>query len=269
MRLGFKLVGVAALLGGAAFAAVWLMADTKVTEISVVCRSANQLTEPVRWQYTSKVDPTVPQRIPRALDITLHYTGSRPRAVPPITAYFYRDQGAVLRVVSASTARLPAKGAFTYHVDTGGYSLALTGSGRGEPEEMAFFVAVDGSYFGGLLSPPTCGRYADGHIDIGTASKVPDLKGKQPINLGAADWLAISPLPTAVARLQGSAVSTYAYFLGPIALTETKNETDVPDGLARQEAQVGVTSGTPLFTMTGEPTLDAVSGVAKHAGEGG
>jgi hypothetical protein len=134
---------------------------------------------------------------------------------------------------------------------------------------MVVFIAVDDSYFGAMVSPPTCGQYADGHLDLGAASKVPDLKGKQPLDLAAADWLGISSLPTAVARMEGTETSTYAYFPGPIELTETKNETDVPAGSAKQEAQVGVTAATPLFTMTGEPTLDAVSGVAAHAGRGG
>jgi hypothetical protein len=118
---------------------------------------------------------------------------------------------------------------------------------------------VDGSYFGGLLSAPTCGRYADGHLDIGKATEVPDLKDKHPINLGASDWLEVSPLPTAVLRTEGPEVSTYAFFTEPIALTETKNATSVPDDVAKQAAEVGVTATTPTFAIAGEPTPTAVT----------
>jgi hypothetical protein len=228
--------------------------ETKVTQISAVCRPGDQPTAPVRWFYTSKVDPSLIKRIPRAIDITLHYTGAEPRAVPPITTYFYRKNGATLRVASSAKATMPPKGTFTYHVDTGGYDQALTKTGRGPAEELAFFVEVDGSYFGGLLSPPTCGRWADGHLDLGKASEVPNLKDKHPLNVAAFDWLGVSSVPTVVMRMEGPEVSTYAFFSAPIALTETKNETSVPDDVAKQSAEVGVTPATPTYTITGEPT---------------
>ena len=231
--------------------------ETKVSEISAVCRPGAQVTAPVTWHYTSKVDPSVLRQIPRAIDITLHYPGSAPRAVPPITTYFYRDGGAVLRVASTSTAMMPAKGSFTYHVDTGGYDQALEAAGRGGREELAFFVVVDGNAFGGLLSPPSCGRWADGHLDLGKATKLPDLKNRTPLSMAQAAWLEVVPLPPAVRRTEGTETSTYAFFKAPIALTEAKNETEVPEGRARQEAQVGLTDGTMLFTLTGTPRADA------------
>jgi hypothetical protein len=242
--------------------------ETKVTEISVVCRQGDQPTGPVSWEYTGKVDPSVLQRIPRALDITLHYPGTGPRDAPPITTYFYRQNGATLRVASSAKATIPAKGTFTYHVDTGGYAQALGGTGRGGPGELVFFIEVDGSYFGGMMSPPTCGRWPDGHLEVGKASEVPDLKDRHPINLGAADWLEVSSLPTAVARRQDAEVSTYAFFRAPIALTEVKNETNVPDGPDKQEADIGVTTGTPLFTIARDPRSDA-STAAQQSQSGG
>jgi len=262
MRLALRSLGTAVLL------AVTLSGcETKVTRISVVCRPGDQPTAPVRWFYTSRVDPSVIKRIPRAIDITLHYTGAEPRAVPPITTYFYRKDGATLRVISSAKATMPPKGTFTYHVDTGGYDRALTTAGRGSAEEVAFFIAVDGSYFGGLLSPPTCGRWADGHIDVGKASEVPNLKDKHPLNLGAADWLEVSSLPTVVLRMEGPEVSTYAFFTAPIALTGIKNATSVPDDVAKQAAEVGVTTATPTYAITGEPTPDTAN--PPHPAQGG
>ena len=123
-------------LGAAALLAVTLSGcETKVTQITVVCRPGYQPTEPVRWFYTSKVDPSVIKQIPVSIDISLHYTGSDPRAVPPITTYFYRQNGATLRVASSATATMPPNGTFTYHVDPGGYVHALTTTGRGEADE--------------------------------------------------------------------------------------------------------------------------------------
>jgi hypothetical protein len=248
MRLG---------LGALAVAAGMLVTltgcETKVGQISVVCRPGSQVAEPVRWQYTSKVDPTVLQRIPRAIDVTLHYTGDAPRSVPPITTYFYREGGAVLRVASSAEATMPAKGTFTYHVDTGGYAQALVSTGTGGPDALVFFVVVDGFRFGGLMSPPTCGQWADGHLDVGLATRLPDLKDRHPLDMAQAEWLTFVPLPPAISRTEGPEVSTYAYFKAPVALTDAKNETAAPDGPTKQEAEIGVTATTPLFTLTQEP----------------
>lgn len=230
--------------------------ETKVSEISAVCRAGTDVTETVAWQYTSQVDPSVLRQIPRAIDITLHYTGSAPRAVPPITTYFYRDGGAVLRVASASTATMPAKGGFTYHVDTGGYDEALESVGRGGRDELVYFVVVDGTAFGGLLSPPACGRWADGHLDLGKAAKLPDLKNKTPLNMGQTAWLEVVPLPPAVRRTEGTETSIYAFFKAPVALTDAKDETEIPEGSARQDAQIGVTDTTKLFMLTATPSAD-------------
>ena len=228
--------------------------ETKITRISAVCRAGDQPTDTVHWFYTSKVDPTVIKRIPRAIDITLHYNGADPRMVPPITTYFYRKSGAALRVVSTASATIPPSGTFIYHVDTGGYDQALTATGREQAEEVAFVVVVDGSYFGGLLSPPGCGRWADGHLDIDKAAELPDLRDKHPLNMTATDWLKVSSLPTVVLRTEGPEVSTYAFFDAPIALTGTGNETSVPVDLAKRAAEVGVTPATPTFAITGAPT---------------
>jgi hypothetical protein len=228
--------------------------ETKITRISAVCRAGDQPTDTVHWFYTSKVDPTVIKRIPRAIDITLHYNGADPRMVPPITTYFYRKSGAALRVVSTASATIPPSGTFVYHVDTGGYDQALAATGREQAEEVAFVVAVDGSYFGGLLSPPSCGRWPDGHLDIDNASELPDLKDKHPLNMAATDWLKVSSLPTVVLRTEGPEVSTYAFFAAPIALTATGNETSVPTDLPKRAAEVGVTPATSTFTITGAPT---------------
>jgi hypothetical protein len=102
MRLAWRSLGAAAGL------AVTLSGgETKVTRIAVVCRPGEQPTAPVCWFYTSTVDPSLIRRIPRAIDITLHDTGAEPRAVPPITTYFYRKDGATLRVASSATASIP------------------------------------------------------------------------------------------------------------------------------------------------------------------
>src|SRR5208283_2775647 len=108
---------------------------------------------------------------------------------------------------------------------------------------------------------------AERHFDIGKAAKVPDLKDKQPLNISAADWLEVSTLPTVVLRMEGPEMSTYAFFKAPIALTESKNETSVPDDVAKQSAEVGVTTATPTYTITGEPTPEA--GNTPGAAKGG
>ena len=124
-----------------------------------------------------------------AIDITLHYTGGEPRAAPPVTTYFYRQNGATLRVASSAKATMPQNGTFTYHVDTGGYIHALDLSGRGGAGDVTLFIEVDGSYFSGLLSPAACRRWADHHLDLAKASQVPDLKAKHPLNMAAAEWM--------------------------------------------------------------------------------
>jgi hypothetical protein len=244
MRPALELLGTAMLL------AVTLSGcETKVTEVSVVCRAGDQLTAPVRWMYTSKVDPSVIRQIPRAIDITLHDIGAEPRKVPPITTYFYRQDGAALRVVSSVEATMPAKGTFTYHVDPGGYDKALRTAGRGPNDALTFVIVADGNYFGGLMSPPTCGQWADGHLGIGRASGVPNLKDKHPLNMTAGAWLDVSSLPTVVKRTEGQEVSTYAFFAAPITLTATKNATGAPDDPAMQMAEVGVTAATPIYSI--------------------
>lgn len=255
-------------LGAATLLAITLSGcETKVAQISAVCRPGDQPTEPVRWFYTSKVDPTLIKRVSPAIDITLHYTGADPRAVPPITTYFFRENGATLRVASSAKASMPSNGTFTYHVDTGGYIRALTTSGRGGAEEAAFVIEVDDNYFGGLLSTPTCLRWPDHHLDLAKASEVPNLKDKHPLNMAAADWIGVSTLPTVVMRQEGSEISTYAFFVAPVVLTETKNATNVPDDVAKQAAEVGVTAMTPTYSITGQPTPRA--GDAPTAAKGG
>jgi hypothetical protein len=133
MRAALRSFGAAALL-----TATPSDCETKITQISVVCRATHQPNAPVHWFYFSGVDPSVINRIPVSLDVTLHYTGADPRATPPITAYFYRKDGATLRVASSAKATMSPKGTFTYHVDTGGYSHALTATGHGEGEELVF-----------------------------------------------------------------------------------------------------------------------------------
>jgi hypothetical protein len=231
--------------------------ETKVTEISVVCEPGSLPTGDIHWNFTSKVDPSLLWRMPPTIDITLHYAGGSSRAVPPITTYLYRMDGAALRVASSAAATIPPKGTFTYHVDAGGYYRPLRDVGRGEREALTFVIQVDGSYFGGVLSHPTCGRWPDGHLELAQAKTLPDLQGKRPLNLGQAEWFSITTAPTAVMRLQGPEISTYAFFPAPITLTETKNETTVPDDVAKQEAEIGVTKATPIFTLYRLPTLPA------------
>lgn len=255
-------------LGAAALLAVTLSGcETKVTQITVVCRPGYQPTEPVRWFYTSKVDPSVIKQIPVSIDISLHYTGSDPRAVPPITTYFYRQNGATLRVASSATATMPPNGTFTYHVDPGGYVHALTTTGRGEADELKFVIVVDDGYFDGLLSPPTCQRWPDRHLGVSKASEVPNLKDKHPLNMAADEWVGISTLPTEVRRTEGNQVSTYAFFKAPIALTETKNETAVPNDTSKQEAEAGVTAATPTYGIIFKPAPQA--GTTPSATKGG
>jgi hypothetical protein len=254
-------------LGAAIVLAVTLSGcETKVAQISVVCRSGHELTEPVHWSYASKVDASVINRIPVSIDITLHYTGGDPRAVPPITTYFFRQDGAALRVASSAEATMPPKGTFTYHVDPGGYTHALTTVGRGPTNELTFVIVVDGSHFGGLLSPPTCGQWPDHHLGVSNVANVPNLKDKHPLDMVAGDWISISPLPTEVLRREGTEVSTYAFFPAPIASIESKNETSVPDGVAKQTAEVGVTAATPTYAITGEPTPEAEKAPAAAKG---
>jgi hypothetical protein len=244
MRPAVQLLGAAVILAVAVSGC-----ETKVTQISVICRAGEKLTTPVRWIYTDKVDPSVIRQIPRAIDITLHYTGADPRAVPAITTYFYRRDGAALRVASSVNATMPANSTFTYHVDPGGYDKALRTEGHGSDDALAFVVVADSNYFGGLMSPPTCGRWADGHLDIGKASEVPNLKGRHPLNMAASEWLEVSSLPTVVKRTQGQEVSTYAFFTAPISLTATENATSAPDDPAMQMAEVGVTAATPTYSI--------------------
>jgi hypothetical protein len=241
--------------------------ETKVTQISVACRSTERPADTVRWLYTSKIDPSVLPRIAPGIDITLYYTGGSPRAAPPITTYFHRLDGATLRVTSSAKATMPPKSTFTYHVDTGGYVRPLTATGRGGTMEVPIFVEVDGSYFSGLLTPENCAHAPDHHLDLKMATNVPDLKNKHPLNIVASDWIGISDMPTPVVRTEGSQVSTYAYFPAPIALTETKNETRVPDDVAKQAAEVGVVATTPTYALTGEPTPSA--GKALDPAKGG
>ena len=205
-------------LGTAMMLAVTLSGcETKVAQISVVCQSGHEPTKSVHWLYASKVDPSVISHIPVSIDITLHYTGDDQRAVPPITTYFYRQDGATLRVASSAKATLPPKGMFTYHVDPGGYTHALTATGRGQADELKFVIVVDSAYFGGLLSQPTCQRWPDRHLDVDKATEVPNLKDKHPLNMAADEWIGISPLPTEVLRTEGNQESTYAFFKAPTA----------------------------------------------------
>jgi hypothetical protein len=255
-------------LGAVALLAVTVSGcETKITQISIVCRPGHQPTEPVRWFYASKVDPTVISRIPVSMDITLHYTGGEPRAVPPITTYFYRENGATLRVASSAKATMPPNGVFTYHVDPGGYVHGLTATGRGGVDELKYVIVVDSGYFGGLLSQPTCQRWPDRHLDVDKASEVPNLKDKHPLNMAADEWIAISPQPTEVIRTEGNQVSTYAFFQAPIGLTETKNEITVPQDTSKQEAEVGVTTATPTYGLVFKPAPQA--GTEPSATKGG
>jgi len=144
---------------------------------------------------------------------------------------------------------MPAKGTFTYHVDPGGYDKALRTAGRGPDDALTFVVVADGNYFGGLMSPPTCGRWADGHLDVGKASEVPNLKDKHPLNMAASEWLEVSSLPTVIKRTEGQEVSTYAFFAAPITLTATRNAISAPDDPAMQTAEVGVTAATPIYSI--------------------
>lgn len=240
--------------------------ETKVTQISLVCRSGFDPVEPVRWVYTAKADPSLIRRIPVAMDITLQYTGDRPRAVPPITTYFYRVEGTALRLASSAKATIPAKGSFTYHVDPGGYTQALTSAGRGDAEELKFVIQVDGLYFGGALSPAICGRWADRHIDVRPATELPDLRDKHPLNIAAGDWVLVTVLPAEVQRIEGPEVSTYAFYPAPITPTETKHEADVPADPAQQLKEVGVTDATPTYAVTGGPASPAAALVAPKGG---
>jgi hypothetical protein len=260
-------LGGAAILMAISVALTLYGRETKVTQVSVVCRPYDQPAEPVRWTYTAKIDPSVLPRIAPAIDITLDYTGSSARAAPPITTYFYRQNGATLRVASSAKATMPPRGTFTYYVDAGGYIYALTATGHGSTTEVPFFIEVDGSYFRGLLSPQNCLHASDLHLNLQRATQVPDLKDKHPLNIAASDWLSISNMPIPVMRAEGSQVSTYAFFSAPIALTETKNETRVPDDVAKQTAEVGVVAATPTYSLTGEPTPAA--GKTPGAASGG
>lgn len=248
MRPAFRIFGAALLLVGTLSGC-----ETKVEKISLVCRAGFDPVEPVRWVYTAQADPSAFRRIPVAMDITLHYTGDRPRAAPPITTYFYRPGGTALRVASSATATIPPKGSFTYHVDPGTYTRALTSAGRGAGQELKIVIQVDGSYFAAALSPPICGRWADHHIDVAPATELPDLRDKHPLNMAAGDWALATIQPAEIMRVEGLEVSTYAFYPAPIVPTETKHEADVPELVADQLKEVGVSDTTPVFSVTGGP----------------
>jgi hypothetical protein len=268
MRPTRKSLAAVAIAGVAATLAVSLYGcETKVTELSVACRPINQPNVPIQWFYTSKVDRTLLSQIVPTIDVTLKYTGGSARKVPPITTYFYRRNGATLRITSHSTARLRPKGTFTYHIDAGGYIHALDTSGRGEPELLTLFVEVDGNHFSGPLSPAACRHWPDNHLDLSQATEVPDLNDKHPLNMGSEEWAGILALPAVVIRKEGTEVSNYAFFPAPITLTEVKNEAGVPDDLAKQNAQVGVTAATPTYTLSAEPA--PTRGETPAAGKGG
>ena len=118
------------------------------------------------------------------------------------------------------------------------------------------------------MSPPTCGRWADGHLDIGKASEVPNLKDKHPLNMAANGWFAVSSLPTVVKRTQGDEISTYAFFIAPIAMTATKNATGAPDDPAMQTAEIGVTAATPtysIYSIAADPATNSATRRARRA----
>jgi hypothetical protein len=261
MRPAFRICGAALLL-----VATLSGCETKVEQISLVCRAGFDPVEPVRWIYTAQADPAAYKRILVAMDITLHYTGDRPRAAPPITTYFYRVGGTALRVVSSAKATIPPKGSFTYHVDPGTYIRALTSSGRGAEQELKTVIQVDGSYFAAGLSPPICGRWADHHIDVTAATELPDLRDKHPLNMAAGDWAMTTYQPAEVMREEGTETSTYAFYLGPIAPTETKHEADVPEQVAQQLKEVGVTDAAPTFSVTAGPRPEPASAPAAPKG---
>lgn len=252
MRRAFRVIAI-----GMALTIPLSACKTKVTQIAVACRSNRQPTEQVLWLFSDKVDASVIKLVPAALDIALQYTGGSVREVPPLTTYFYRPGGAVLRVASVAQATMPPKGGFTYHVDPGGYARALTATGRGDADLLDFVIVVDGSYFVGVLSPPTCGKWPDRHLDITQATQVPDLKDKAPLSMAGSGWLRISPFPTEVMRTEGTETSTYAFFPAPNALTATKDETDVPDGTEKQLEQIGLTPAAPTFAITAVPSHGA------------
>jgi hypothetical protein len=244
MRSRLLLFGVLSLI-----AATLTGCKTNVLTIAVVCQMGNPPAEPVTWYYANKIDRLALLRIPPAVQIVLHYTGSRPRPVPPVNTYFYRDRGAVLRVMSSATATVPPKGTFAYHVDTGGYYGALNATGREEREQLEFVVEVDGRYFHGLLSHPACARLPTHDLAFKKTDRVPDLRNRHPLNMGEAEWVGINDLPTAVMRKQNSETSTFAYFPGPIPLTEARNQATPPDNTTKQLAEIGVSPTTPLFPL--------------------
>ena len=70
---------------------------------------------------------------------------------------------------------------------------------------------------------------------LGKKANVPNLKNKHPLNMAAAEWievLATAHRGSAHGRRRGVDLRAPA----PIALTETKNETSVPDDAAKQAA---------------------------------
>jgi hypothetical protein len=117
-----------------------------------------QVTAPAQWLFTSNVDPSVPRERPRAFDITLRYAGRALRAVLPLTRSVWRGGG---------------------------------------HDAMVFFAVADGTAFGGLLSAPSRGRWANGHLDFGRASMVRDPTHEAPLDMASAAWLEIVPLPSA------------------------------------------------------------------------
>jgi hypothetical protein len=85
--------------------------------------------------------------------------------------------------------------------------------------------------------------------------------------MAADEWVGISTLPTEVRRTEGNQVSTYAFFKAPIALTETKHETAVPNDTSKQEAEAGVTAATPTYGIIFKPAPQA--GTTPSATKGG
>ena len=256
-------------LGVAMFLATTLTGcEYKVRQVSVVCQPPGEAMPPITWYFTSKVDNSELPRIPPAIQVVLGYRGPNPRTAPPVTIYLFRPDGSVLRVFSSSTATMPPKSDYVYHVDTGGYFRGLMPRTPGAGQDLSFVVEVDGAYYGGELSHLGCDQFLDHHLVVAKATKLPDLGKRHPLNMASSEWLQITDLPPAVLRKQGDETATYAFFSGPIPLTDTGNDPPVPDGVTKQLASVGATVDSAAFPLTYTPPAAEKAAPAAKANGG-
>ena len=224
----------------------------------------DQPAEPVRWIYTAKMTVGPPADRP-AIDITLHYTGRRPvrrRRLRPIS---YRQTGATLRVASSASDHA-AEGHVHLSRQCRRLHLCADRDRSRRATEVPLFIAVDGSYFGVLLSPQSCLHASDLHLDLQRATHVRTSRTstRSTVRLRLAHDLEHPNPGHARGRLAGVNVRV---LLRADCADRNQERNQCADDVAKQAAEVGVVATTPTYALTGEPTRTA--GKAPGAASGG